>query len=753
MTKEGYVEKVIYKNDENGYAVFTVEGEDGEDIFVGTLHGISEGIYISAEGEYVHHPQYNLQFKFSSYEIKMPDDIISVERYLGSGIIKGVGEALAKRIVKHFKMDALRVIEDEPERLAEVKGISERKAREIAISYNEKKEMQDAIIFLTGYGISINLAVKIFNEYGQELYKIIRANPYKIAEDISGVGFKTADEIAARMGIHSDSEFRIRAALLYTLLNASQLGHMYLPKPMVIAKTYSLLVEDSVPYSEEMEQEISSQIIELQMAGKVVVKELDGEETAVYASGNYYIELNSARILTDLDLDFSSEERKLDKMLGQIEAAEKITLEEKQRMAIKNAVNNGVAVITGGPGTGKTTTIHALIKMFEKMNLELLLAAPTGRAAKRITEATGYTAQTIHRLLELSGGGIEEEGGNSYTFGRNSNNPLETDVIIIDEMSMVDSSLFYSLLQAILPGTRLVLVGDSNQLPSVGPGNVLKDIIKSDVFSVTVLDKIFRQGEDSDIITNAHLIHAGKQLAINNKSRDFFYIPRKGPQEIVEELKHLILYSLPDFFKVEPIQIQVLTPMRKYELGVENLNRRLQEILNPPARNLPEKERNDIVFRKGDKVMQIKNDYKLEWKIMDASGRFVLEHGVGVFNGDVGYIREIDEFDQKLVVEYEDGRIVDYLYSQLDELEHAYAITIHKSQGSEYPVVILPLFSGPPKLLNRNLLYTAVTRAKKGVVVVGNINMIKTMIDNIDEQKRYTTFAKRLQELGGGQNA
>ena len=712
------------------------------------LGGVSEGIYISAEGEYVNHPQYDLQFKFNSYEIKMPDDMISIERYLGSGIIKGVGEALAKRIVKKFKMDSLRIIEEEPERLAEVKGISERKARDIAVSYNEKKEMQDAIIFLTGYGISINLAVKIFNEYGQEMYKIIRSNPYKIAEDINGVGFKTADEIAERMGISSDSDFRIRAALLYTLLNASQLGHMYLPKQMLVAKTYSLLVADNVPYNEELEDEIGSQIIELQMTGKAIVKELAGDVTAVYAAANYYIELNSARILSDIDLDFTSEDRPLDKMLAQIEEAEKITLEEKQKLAIKNAVNNGVAVITGGPGTGKTTTINAMIKMFEKLNLELLLAAPTGRAAKRITEATGYTAQTIHRLLELSGGGIDEEGNRSaYTFVRNSNNPLEADVIIIDEMSMVDSSLFYSLLQAIMPGTRLVLVGDSNQLPSVGPGNVLKDIIRSGVFSVTVLDKIFRQGENSDIITNAHLINAGKQLEINNKSRDFFYIPRQGSQDIIAELKHLILDSLPGFFQVDPMNIQVLTPMRKYELGVENLNKRLQEILNPSSRSIPEKEKNDVVFRKGDKVMQIKNNYKLEWKIMDAKDRFVKEEGVGVFNGDVGFIKEIDEFDQKIVVEYDDGRLVDYLYSQLDELEHAYAITIHKSQGSEYPVVVIPLLTGPAKLLNRNLLYTAVTRARKGVVIVGNIGLVKTMIDNIDEQKRYTTFAERLAEL------
>jgi exodeoxyribonuclease V alpha subunit len=763
VVKEGYVEKVIYKNDENGYAVFTVEGEDGEDIFVGTLHGISEGIYISAEGEYITHPQYDLQFKFTSYEIKLPEDIVSVERYLSSGIIKGVGEALAKRIVKKFKMDSLRIIEEEPERLAEIKGISERKAREIAISYNEKKEMQDAIIFLTGYGISVNLAVKIYNEYGEDMYNIVRTNPYKIAEDITGIGFKTADEMAERIGIKRDSDFRIRAALLYTLLNANRLGHMYLPKDMLVAKTYSLLTEDYMPYDEELAKSVEEQIIELQMAGKVVVKDILSETyaddmsetsengvkdkvTAVYASTNYYVELNSARILSDLNVNLSSKKTDVDDMLDSIEKSEKIILDERQREAIKSAVNSGVAVITGGPGTGKTTTINAMIMVFENMKLNIMLGAPTGRAAKRITEATGYTAQTIHRMLELSGGGIEDEEV-SYRFARNSNNPLETDVIIIDEMSMVDSSLFYSLLQAVMPGTRLILVGDSNQLPSVGPGNVLKDIIKSEVFSVTTLDKIFRQGEGSDIITNAHKINAGQQLEINNKSKDFFYIPRNNPQDIIAELKQLITKNLPGFFDVDVMNIQVLTPMRKYELGVENLNKRLQEILNPARANVPEKEKNDVIFRKNDKVMQIKNNYKMEWKIMDDKNRFVKEEGVGVFNGDVGIVKEVDDFDQKLVVEFDDGRVVDYMYSQLDELEHAYAITIHKSQGSEYPVVIIPLLSGPPKLLNRNLLYTAVTRAKKGVVLVGNINLVKTMIDNIDEQKRYTTFAERLKEL------
>lgn len=743
MVKQGYVEKIIYKNTDNGYAVFTVESEDGEEIFVGTAHGISEGVYISAEGEYVTHPQYDIQFKFSSCQIKLPDDLVSIEKYLGSGIIKGVGEALAKRIINKFKKDSIRIIEEEPERLAEVKGISERKAREIAVSYNENREIQNAIIFLTGYGISINLAVKIYNEYGDRLYDIVKTNPYKVAEDITGVGFKTADEIAEKMGISRESEFRVRAAVLYTLLKANGLGHMYLPKDMLINKTYSLLVEDAAPYDEELVNSIAAQLLELQMAGKLIVK-----GSAVYASENYYIELNSARILLELNLDFSHQSKDLEKLLDKVEKREKIVLEEKQRISIVNAIRNGVSIITGGPGTGKTTTINALIKVFEELGFQMMLAAPTGRAAKRITESTGYMAQTIHRLLELTGGTGEET--ESSHFGRNSSNPLETDVIIIDEMSMVDSSLFYSLLKAVMPGTRLVLVGDSNQLPSVGPGNVLRDIIRSGIFSVTVLDKIFRQGKDSDIILNAHQINRGGHLEIKNTSRDFFYIPRTTAADIIEELRQLICKKLPKYFNVSSMEIQVLTPMRKYELGVESLNKKLQEILNPGKYGMREKEKGDVIFRENDKVMQIKNNYKLEWKIMSPDGKFVQTEGVGVFNGDVGVVKLVDDFDQKVVVCFDDGRQVDYLYSQLDELEHAYAITIHKSQGSEYPVVIIPLLSGPAKLLNRNLLYTAVTRARQGVVIVGNIGMVNTMIDNADEQKRYTTFRERIEELAAG---
>lgn len=773
MVREGYVEKVIYKNEDNGYAVFAVEGEDGEDIFVGNLHGVAEGIYVSAEGEYVEHPTYDLQFKFTSCEIKMPDDILSVEKYLGSGIIKGVGEALAKRIVKKFKMDSLRIIEEEPERLAEIKGISERKAREIAISYNEKKDMQDALMFLTGLSIPVNLAVRIYNEYGDEVYDIVRTNPYRIAEDIAGVGFRTADEIADRLGIGRDSDFRIRAAVMYALLGANRLGHMYLPQKMLVDKTYSLLMNEYMPYDPELEMSICNQILELSVAGKIIIKEirntahesfddqlsddevyeedLDAESSdavvnAIYAASNYYTELNSARLLNELNIDFSKAKLKIDKVVQSVEKDEQMELADSQKAAIRNAVDHGVAVITGGPGTGKTTIINVLIKIYESFRMKIVLAAPTGRAAKRITEATGYAAQTIHRLLELTGG-VEGEETAAYTFARNEGNPLEADVIIIDEMSMVDSGIFYSLLKAVMPGTRLVLVGDSNQLPSVGPGNVLKDIIASDVFSVSVLDRIYRQGEDSDIIGNAHKINDGVHIEIKNKSNDFFFVPRNGYNDIIAELKVLLTRQLPKYFKVDSTDIQVLTPMRKYDLGVENLNRQLQEVLNPENAGKPEHDRGDVIFRQGDKVMQVKNNYKQEWKIMDPAGRYAVEEGVGVFNGDIGFVTSVDDFDQKLVVEFDDGRVTEYPYSQLDELEHAFAITIHKSQGSEYPVVVIPLLRCPPKLLNRNLLYTAVTRAKLSVVVVGNIGLINHMIDNEDEQKRYTSFADRLMEI------
>lgn len=777
MTREGYIEKIIYKNEENGYAVFTVEGEDGEEIFVGNLYGIGEGLYIIAEGEYVNHPQYDIQFKFTSCEVKMPEDTVGIERYLASGIIKGIGEVRAKQIVKKFKSDTLRIIEEEPERLAEIRGISERQARNIAASYAEKREFQEVVIFLSEYGISVNMAMKIYNQYGDQVYEILKGNPYRIAEDISGIGFKAADDIARRMGIGNDSVYRLRSALLYVLNMATQEGHMYLPEDMLIKKAHELTRETSAIHDdmnismfdygyaeyrdensaktvyEEMRERFTEQLMDLSIENRVVIKVIDGE-TVVYNSQNYYMELNSARMLYDLQLRYEMPEHELDAAIAKIEKEEDITLDAVQRDAVKSAITAGVVVITGGPGTGKTTIIDAIIRYYAMQGMEIRLCAPTGRAAKRMTESTGWPAQTIHRLLEFNGAPAEEtdRSDDRVRFARNASNPLECDAIIVDEMSMVDSFIFHALLQAITYGTRLILVGDVNQLPSVGAGNVLKDIISSDCFPVTTLTKIFRQEDGSDIVFNAHKINRGEHLEIMNKSRDFFFIPRNGSANIINEVKVLVSDNLPKYLNISPLDIQVLTPMRKYETGVENMNVRLQELLNPAAPGKPEKERHDTIFRKGDKVMQIKNNYKQEWKIYANSDSktgsgYVLEEGVGVFNGDMGTITDINDYDEEVTVLFDDGRVAVYTYNDLDELEHAFAITIHKSQGSEYPAVVIPLLTGPKKLLNRNLLYTAITRAKKMVVIVGNIGLVNQMIDNTEEQKRYTSLALRLQEM------
>lgn len=777
MTREGYIEKIIYKNEENGYTVFHVEGEDGDEIFVGNLYGVAEGLYIIAEGEYVNHPQYDIQFKFTSCEIRMPEDTVGIERYLASGIIKGIGEVRAKQIVKKFKSDTLRIIEEEPERLAEIRGISERQARNIAASYAEKREFQEVVIFLSEYGVSVNLAIKIYNQYGDQVYEILKGNPYKIAEDISGIGFKVADDIARRMGIGADSVYRLRSAILYVLNMATQEGHMYLPQEMLVRKVVELTryvpgdgVYDggaSFDYGyaeyadgssvksayEEAEETVHEQLMELAIESRVVIKMID-DLPVIYSSSNYYLELNTARMLLDLQLHYEMPEHELDAAIARIEKEENIVLDDMQREAVKSAITAGVAVITGGPGTGKTTIIDAIIKYYAMQGMEIKLCAPTGRAAKRMTESTGWPAQTIHRLLEFNGApdDSQDRAEDKLRFARNASNPLECDAIIVDEMSMVDSFIFYSLLQAVLYGTRLILVGDVNQLPSVGAGNVLKDIINSACFPVTTLTRIFRQEDGSDIVFNAHKINRGEHLEIMNRSKDFFFVPRNGAANIINEVKVLVSDNLPKYLKIQPADIQVLTPMRKYEVGVENMNLRLQELLNPAAPGKPEKEKNNTIFRKGDKVMQVKNNYKQEWKIyanknQDTSGGYVLDEGVGVFNGDMGTILDISDYDEEVTVLFDDGRVAVYTYADLDELEHAFAITIHKSQGSEYPAVVIPLLTGPRKLLNRNLLYTAITRAKRMVVIVGNLAMVNQIIDNTEEQKRYTSLTLRLQEM------
>lgn len=752
MEIEGIVSKIIYKNEDNQYVVFAVETNDGEDeTFVGYLSGLEEGMYILATGEYVEHSSYGVQFRVSEYKVKMPDDLISMERYLGSGAIKGIGEIMAKRIIKKFGKDTFKIMEEQPERLAEIKGISERKANEIGVCFIEKQAMREAIMFLSDFGISANLSVKIFDEYGQGMYTIVKNNPYKIAEDIAGVGFKTADAIAVRAGIGMNSDFRIRAGLIYSLNQGIGLGHIYLPKQLLLHWTKQLLEKSSqneAGTNEEIPLEIiETQLANLQVDGKVILKESNGE-VIVYEKGIYHKELETARILIETKAVFSVPDAVLDNTIRQIEKQENMTLDVLQKEAIHQAARQGIFVITGGPGTGKTTTINAIIKYFELEGLEILLAAPTGRAAKRMTEATGYKAQTIHRMLELNGGVSEDGNYTGIHFERNASNPLEADVIIIDEMSMVDMMVMHALMQAILPGTHLILVGDENQLPSVGAGNVLKDIIRSGCVPVVSLTHIFRQESGSAIVENAHKINKGLPILMDNKSKDFFYLPRTTVKDVSLEVGLLLTRKLPKYVGCNSSDIQVLTPMRNGELGVGKLNEILQRELNPPSPRKKEKELNNgTIFREGDKVMQIRNNYKLEWSVYGGKGRFKIEEGVGVFNGDMGIIKEIDTYNEEVVVIFDEEREVCYPYNLLDELELSYAITIHKSQGSEYPAVVLPLFSGPRVLMNRNLLYTAVTRAKQCVVIVGNGHLVELMIQNNDEQKRYSSLDLRMKEM------
>ena len=739
-TVTGYIDHIIFRNEENGYTVMVLKEtkEEEELTCVGSFPSVTQGASIEASGVYTHHPVYGKQFQISSFVEKMPEDTEAMERYLGSGAIKGIGAALAARIVRKFGADTIRIVEDEPERLAEVKGISEKKAREIAGQVTQKTEMRKAMIFLQKYGISLNLGAKIYQKYRESLYTVLQENPYKLAEDISGVGFKIADEIASRIGIHADSDYRIRSGMLYTLLQASGEGHIYLPKDQLFARCAQLLGVDE-PY---MEKHLMDMVIDR----KLVLKEKNGE-TVVYPSQYYYLELNTARMLCELNILYPEDEELIRKRIAMIEKETDTVLDEMQKKAVTEAASHGLFILTGGPGTGKTTTINAIIQFFEGEGAELRLAAPTGRAAKRMTETTGYEAQTIHRLLELNGMPEEErDGGHSAKFERNAQNPLEADVIIIDEMSMVDIHLMHSLLLAVTTGTRLILVGDENQLPSVGPGNVLRDIIYSGCFPVVELTKIFRQASESDIVVNAHKINRGEPVQINNKSRDFFFLKRYDADIIIRVVIALIQEKLPKYVDAKPFEIQVLTPMRKGLLGVERLNQILQRYLNPPEEAKKEKVIGDRLFREGDKVMQIKNNYQMEWEIRGRYG-IVIEKGIGVFNGDMGILKEVNEFAETAEVEFEDGRFATYSFKQLEELELAYAITIHKSQGSEYPAVILPILSGPRMLMNRNLLYTAVTRARKCVTVVGSIEEFENMIRNEKQQKRYSALDERIREL------
>ena len=732
---EGNVSHIVFRSEETGYTVCSITDKGEEFTLVGSFSHISVSEKIKAKGRWKEHPVYGKQFSVEEYQLEVPDSLFGIEQYLASGAIKGIGKAIAARIVKKFKEDSLRIMEEEPERLAEIHGISMQKAMDIATNLSGQREQQDIFLLLQGYGISLNLSYKIYQHFQGETLRVLQENPYRIAEELEGVGFKKCDELAKKVGVEKESPFRMRAGINYTLLQGEWHGHCYLP--------FSILKREAERILEMPLEDLEEQLLELQLQGKVKVK---GEN--VYRAGTYYREMRVASRLLQLNVEeeeahVDSWEKSIDKLLER----EKITLDPLQRKAVSLAASSGVLVITGGPGTGKTTTIKTILQLFTGQGKSIALAAPTGRAAKRMGEATDYPAKTLHRLLEYMGREDQEQEDRDFSlFQRNEENPLEYDVLIVDEMSMVDLYLMDALLRAVPVGCRLILVGDSEQLPSVGAGNVLKDIIASQCMKTISLKKIFRQAMESDIVVNAHKINQGIEPDLGKKSRDFFFIRGQEPKQILENIAILMKEKLPKYLSTDPLSIQVMSPQKKGLLGVENLNRFLQERLNPPGKNKPEVEGSGNIFRLGDKVMQIKNDYQLAWEI---PGNFNLpiESGEGVFNGDIGKITEINAYQKTVTVFFEERKVV-YNFQDLENLELAYAITIHKSQGSEYPAVLLPMYPGPKMLMSRNILYTAITRAKSCVCLLGHPKVFLEMLHNEQELKRYSGLAKQLQDIG-----
>ncbi len=734
----GYVESIIFRNADNGYTVLDFVADEELITCVGQFPVIGEGENLLFRGDYTDHPTYGRQFKVASYDVVQPADELSMERYLGSGAIRGIGPKLAARITKKFGADTFRIIEEEPERLAEVKGISLNKAMEISDQIVGARDIRNAMMFLDKYGLHGNKAIKIYNRFGDDIYNIIQSNPYLLADEVAGIGFKTADEIASQVGIKVDSEFRVKGGIMYVLNQGAGMGHTFLPVGMLTDMSVDLL---------KVEREVvEAQIMNLAMEKRLIIKKDSEGNQQIYSRAFYRMEEAIAGMLAELNVKYKVDREDLEKVIRRIEKDEEFELDELQKEAVINAAERGLFILTGGPGTGKTTTITTMIRIFEEEGYNIFLGAPTGRAAKRMSEATGYEARTIHRMLEVSGRIDDDEDNSSFArFDRNEENPLECDVIIIDEMSMVDVSLMYSLLKAVSAGTRLILVGDVHQLPSVGAGNVLKDILSSEKFKSITLEKIFRQAQESDIVMNAHKIHQGEHMVLDNKSKDFFFLKRGDADTIISVMLTLVRDKMPKYVDAGISEIQVLTPTRKGLIGVERLNGILQRYLNPEAKGKNEWRSESKILREGDKVMQIRNNYQLEWEVT-GNYNLTIEKGVGVFNGDVGIIKEINDWSKTVKVEYEEGRTVQYPFANLDELELAYAITVHKAQGSEYPAVVMPIMEGPKMLMNRNILYTAITRAKKCVTMVGDADVFYSMIDNTSQAKRYSGLKDRIDE-------
>ena len=737
LVLEGTVEDVIFHNDDNGYAVFDFKSDDGDEIIcVGTVPQIRRGDMLKLTGGMVIHPTYGLQFKVEFYERVVPTTAVAIEKYLSSGIVKGIGPKTAKKIVDKFGAATFYVIEEKFDRLVEIKGITYDKALAVHNSFCSQRDIRKVVLYLQEFGVTPAFAMKVYKKYGYRTIDIIKENPYRMAEDIAGIGFKTADRIAYSMGIPTDSPNRVKSGIKYILSESLLDGNVFMPKDSLIRQAGEILSVD-----EEM---VDNSLRELQIEHKVFNENIDGTD-AVYLMTMYYTEISAAKKL--LELSFFHDDADLKKINDKIDAVEDLSgicLAKQQRTAVIEAMREGVLVITGGPGTGNTTIIHTIIQIFKSSGMEVVLAAPTGRAAKRMTETTGIEAKTIHRMLGVA---YADDDNGRQKFDKNETEPIEADVIIIDEVSMVDMQLFNNLLKAIEPGTRLILVGDANQLPSVAAGNVLKDIIKSEKIKVVRLTEIFRQARESAIITNAHKINSGEEPVMNGKNTDFFFVNAQYAPEVPGKIVELITKRLPKFTGVDSFSdMQVLTPMRKGDIGAAGLNKTLQKALNPPSDGKKEYETSSCTFREGDKVMQIKNNYNISWKIENRLGK-VIDDGTGIYNGDMGIIKSINKQAETITVLFDDMRQAVYEFTALDELELAYAVTIHKSQGSEYPVVIIPIHSGPPMLMSRNLLYTAVTRAKKFVIIVGLKSSVNRMVANDREVSRYSGFAYRLETL------
>lgn len=737
LVLEGTVEDVIFHNDDNGYAVFDFKSDDGDEIIcVGTVPQIRRGDMLKLTGGMVIHPTYGLQFKVAFYERVVPTTAVAIEKYLSSGILKGIGPKTAKKIVDKFGAATFYVIEEKFDRLVEIKGITYDKALAVHNSFCSQRDIRKVMLYLQEFGVTPAFAMKVYKKYGYRTIDIIKENPYRMAEDIAGIGFKIADRIAYSMGIPTDSPNRVKSGIKYILSESLLDGNVFMPKDSLIRQAGEILSVD-----EEM---VDNCLRELQIEHKVFNENIDGTD-AVYLMTMYYTEISAAKKLLELSFFHDDADlRKIDDKIDAVEDLSGICLAKQQRTAVIEAMREGVLVITGGPGTGKTTIIHTIIQIFKSSGMEVVLAAPTGRAAKRMTETTGIEAKTIHRMLGVA---YADDDNGRQKFDKNETEPIEADVIIIDEVSMVDMQLFNNLLKAIEPGTRLILVGDANQLPSVAAGNVLKDIIKSEKIKVVRLTEIFRQARESAIITNAHKINSGEEPVMNGKNTDFFFVNAQYAPKVPGKIVELITKRLPKFTGVDSFSdMQVLTPMRKGDIGAAGLNKTLQKALNPPSDGKKEYETSSCTFREGDKVMQIKNNYNISWKIENRLGK-VIDDGTGIYNGDMGIIKSINKQAETITVLFDDMRQAVYEFTALDELELAYAVTIHKSQGSEYPVVIIPIHSGPPMLMSRNLLYTAVTRAKKFVIIVGLKSSVNRMVANDREVSRYSGFAYRLETL------